>query len=131
MSPTRRDILKSIAALGVGAALPAPPAVTASEPVKPVHVFDSDAIRFDVDELLDAYCPEYLEGMIVVKDPHTNRRHELKIELFSDGRERTEIRLTDLLDDTKSITIGSATASQYRLMVATASQYRLMVAIAG
>jgi len=121
MSPTRRDILKTIAALGVGAALPAVPAVTASEPVKTVHAFDSDAIRFDCHELLDAYCPEYLEGMIVVKDPHTDRRHYLKIELFSDGQERTEIRLSDLLDESKSITIGSATASQYRLMVALAS----------
>jgi len=56
----------------------------------------------------------------MVMDPHTNRRHDLKIELFSDGQERTEIRLSDLLDDTKSITIGSTTASQYRLMVALA-----------
>lgn len=118
MSPTRRDILKTITALGVGAALPKAPAVAASEPFKPAHEFDDDAIRFDVAELLDAYCPEYLEGMIVVKDPHTNRRHYLKIELFSDEQERTEIRLSNLLDESKSITIGSATASQYRLMVA-------------
>jgi len=120
MSPTRRDILKSITALGVVAALPSAPTVNTSEPVKAPHAFDSNAIRFEVDDLLDSYCPEYLEGLITVKDPHTNRRHDLKIELFSDGQERTEIRLSDLLDDTKSITIGSTTASQYRLMVALA-----------
>lgn len=120
MSPTRRDILKTMTALGVGVALPSLPAVNACEPVKPVHAFDGDAIRFDVAELLDAYCPEYLEGRILVTDPHTNRRRYLKIELFSDGQERTEIRLSNPFDESKSITIGSATASQYRLMVALA-----------
>ncbi len=104
----------------MGAALPSVPAVHASEPVKSLHAFNSDAIRFDVSELLDAYCPEYFEGRILVTDPHTNRRHDLKIELFSDGQERIEIRLIDVLDESKSITIGSATASQYRLMVALA-----------
>ncbi len=35
MSPTRRDILKTIAALGVGAATPSTPVFAASGPVKP------------------------------------------------------------------------------------------------
>ena len=79
MSPTRRDILKTIAALGEGAALPAAPAVNASEPVKPVRAFASDAIRFDRDELLDVYCPRFLEGMIVVRDKHTGHLLPLRL----------------------------------------------------
>jgi len=79
MSSTRRDILKTMTALGVGAALPSATAVHASEPAKPVHVFDSAAIRFDCDELLDVYCPRFLEGMIVVRDKHTGHLLPLRL----------------------------------------------------
>jgi len=120
MSPTRRDILKTIAALGAASIPTTVPTVAAREILKPAHEFDDEAIRFDARELIDAYCPEHLEGMIVVQDHHTGLGYDAKIELFSDGFERTEIRLTDVLDKDKSIVIGSTFACQYRLMVALA-----------
>lgn len=123
MSPTRRDILKAILAATVVPMAPATLPVTAADLPNPRHKVDSDSGVFDVRQRLDAYCPQTLEGVLAVYDPHTKQRKYLKIDFFCGVMEdagRSEIRLSSFVDDHESVTIGSSFTVQRRLMVALA-----------